>query len=74
MCPGNVQFCFKYTVLNLGSGPEHHPNTGTPSYCTLSIFHRPITDSQRVPGGVGYISPDGHHFSCRKSMSEAYHM
>ncbi|RIB16915.1 hypothetical protein C2G38_2188736 [Gigaspora rosea] len=35
------------------------------SYCTQKIFHSSLDhNSQIIPDGTGYISADGHHFSC----------
>ncbi|CAG8473346.1 38766_t:CDS:10 [Gigaspora margarita] len=36
----------------------------TKSYCTQEIFHPPLSASSKPPGGVGYISTDGHQFLC----------
>jgi len=50
-------------------GPEHTVEVGwanaQPSRCTLALFHPPI-DAAHAPAGLGYVSNDGHHFSCRK--------
>jgi hypothetical protein len=61
-------------------GPEHEA-TGTtatqPSYCTLPIFHPPSGSPFLGNAlGVGYISNDGHHFSCRNPtvMKQAFHV
>ncbi|KAK7676902.1 hypothetical protein QCA50_020158 [Cerrena zonata] len=61
------------------SGPEHHGDaTGPaqPSFCTLDLFHQPLPAGQDAPGGIGYISRDGHHFSCRNpaQMQQAFHV
>ncbi|EKM59287.1 uncharacterized protein PHACADRAFT_169805 [Phanerochaete carnosa HHB-10118-sp] len=39
-------------------------SSAQPSYCTLPIFHASLNPARTPPGGVGYISGDGHHFSC----------
>ncbi|KAI5994326.1 hypothetical protein EDD15DRAFT_2432753 [Pisolithus albus] len=60
------------------SGPEHAGDAGNlaqPSYCTLPILHPPAypdADAQ----DVGYISNDGHHFTCRNPvvMQQAFHV
>ncbi|TCD67573.1 hypothetical protein EIP91_012270 [Steccherinum ochraceum] len=63
----------------LCSGQEHQPDaTGVahPSYCTLDILHQPAQPQQAPQNGVGYISRDGHHFSCRNpaQMRQAFHV
>ncbi|CAL1701264.1 unnamed protein product [Somion occarium] len=60
-------------------GPEHQADTtgsAQPSYCNLGLFHRPLPAGQGPPGGIGYISRDGHHFSCRNpaQMQQAFHV
>lgn len=60
-------------------GTEHHADTNTPahpSYCNLPLFHHPLPAGQAPPGGIGYISRDGHHFSCRNPalMQQAFQM
>ncbi|KIJ64834.1 hypothetical protein HYDPIDRAFT_111462 [Hydnomerulius pinastri MD-312] len=59
------------------SGPEHTAaggNPAIPSYCTLPLFHPP-QDPNTAPG-MGYISHDGHQFSCRNPvvMQQAFHV
>ena len=59
-------------------GPEHTAEVGganvEPSYCTLSLFHAPI-DAANAPAGRGYVSNDGHHFSCKNPMNQqAFHV
>ncbi|CAG8645767.1 11144_t:CDS:2, partial [Ambispora gerdemannii] len=34
------------------------------SFCTQELFHAGLNPSSNPPGNVGYISTDGHHFSC----------
>ncbi|CAG8642418.1 8285_t:CDS:10, partial [Ambispora gerdemannii] len=34
------------------------------SFCTQELFHAELNPSSNPPGNVGYISTDGHHFSC----------
>ncbi|KAF8840150.1 hypothetical protein BDN67DRAFT_904164 [Paxillus ammoniavirescens] len=60
------------------NGPDHSAAAGNPaqpSYCTLPIFHPP-----RNPEGaalaMGYVSYDGHVFSCRNpvSMQPVFHV
>jgi len=58
-------------------GPEHKATENSaaqPSYCNLPIFHTPLT-RQAVRGG-GYISIDGHSFSCQDPtrMHQSYHI
>jgi len=60
-------------------GPEHTVEVGganaQPSRCTLALFHAPI-DAANAPAGLGYVSNDGHHFSCRNPivMQQAFHV
>ena len=47
-------------------GPEHlatEAAPGEPSYCMLPMFH-PAQIANDPVGGVGYVSHDGHKFSC----------
>lgn len=50
-------------------GSEHTAEVGgansQPSHCTLAIFHAPM-DAVNAPADLGYVSSDGHHFSCKK--------
>ncbi|KAG1725513.1 hypothetical protein EDB19DRAFT_1644008 [Suillus lakei] len=60
------------------SGPEHTAATGNaaqPSYCTLPLFHPPM-DPNAAQIGLGYVSNDGHLFSCRNPviMQPAFHL
>lgn len=80
MCPGQLyppklSYSCPETVL----GTEHLGDANTPahpSYCTLPLFHRPHLAGEAPPGGAGYISIDGHHYSCRNPalMQQAYHV
>jgi hypothetical protein len=49
-------------------GPEHTTElsgTRAPlSGCTLPIFHGPLR-TENSPRGPGYVSNDGHHFTCK---------
>lgn len=60
-------------------GPEHTVEVGganaQPSRCTLALFHAPI-DAANAPAGLGYVSNDGHHFSCKNPvvMQQAFHV
>ncbi|KAF8491332.1 hypothetical protein F5888DRAFT_1057818 [Russula emetica] len=60
-------------------GPEHTVEVGganaQPSRCTLALFHAPI-DTANAPAGLGYVSNDGHHFSCKNPivMQQAFHV
>ena len=36
----------------------------TKSYCTQEIFHTPVDPGTFSLGKTGYISTDGHHFTC----------
>ncbi|KAG1725515.1 hypothetical protein EDB19DRAFT_1643996 [Suillus lakei] len=60
------------------SGPEHTAaagNAAQPSYCTLPLFHPPM-DPNAAQVGLGYVSNDGHLFSCRNPviMQQAFHL
>ncbi|KAI6163533.1 hypothetical protein EDD17DRAFT_475985 [Pisolithus thermaeus] len=60
------------------SGPEHAGDAGNlaqPSYCTSPMFH-PLAIANAVVPAVGYISNDGHHFTCRNPviMQQAFHV
>jgi hypothetical protein len=60
------------------SGPEHTAaagNAAQPSYCTLPLFHPPM-DPNNAQVGLGYVSNDGHIFSCRNPviMQQAFHV
>ncbi|KAI0250888.1 hypothetical protein BJV78DRAFT_1154831 [Lactifluus subvellereus] len=60
-------------------GPEHTVEVGganaQPSRCTLALFHPPM-DAANAPAGLGYVSNDGHHFSCKNPivMQQAFHV
>jgi hypothetical protein len=60
-------------------GPEHTVEGGganaQPSRCTLDMFH-PEMDAAKAPAGLGYVSSDGHHFSCKNPilMQQAFHV
>ncbi|KAF9231332.1 hypothetical protein BU15DRAFT_68422 [Melanogaster broomeanus] len=63
------------TICN---GPEHSAASGNaalPSYCVLPLFHPPL-DPNTTPADSGYISHDGHQFSCRNPvvMQQAFHV
>ncbi|GBE82556.1 hypothetical protein SCP_0409400 [Sparassis crispa] len=54
-------------------GPEHAQNQ--PSFCTLPMFH-PARDPRVPVTGLGYVSNDGHFFSCNNPvvMQQAFHV
>lgn len=56
-------------------GPEHIANGGQTSYCTLPMFHPPLR-SNSPAAGLGYVSDDGHLFSCKNPavMQQAFHV
>ncbi|TFY78519.1 hypothetical protein EWM64_g5492, partial [Hericium alpestre] len=59
-------------------GPEHAATAtapAQPSFCTLPMFHPPQNPNAAV-AGMGYISNDGHQFSCRNPvvMQQAFHV
>ncbi|KZP16668.1 hypothetical protein FIBSPDRAFT_794044 [Athelia psychrophila] len=60
------------------SGPEHKSTSGgpsQPSYCVLPMFHAALNSNSAVQG-LGYVSQDGHHFSCKNPavMQQAFHV
>ncbi|KAI9452888.1 hypothetical protein BJY52DRAFT_1124024 [Lactarius psammicola] len=60
------------------SGPEHlatETAPGQPSYCTLPMFH-PLQSASDPANGVGYVSHDGHTFSCANPgiVQQAFHV
>ncbi|KAH9026661.1 hypothetical protein EDB84DRAFT_1589144 [Lactarius hengduanensis] len=62
----------------LCSGPEHvatETAPGQPSYCTLPMFHPPQSANDPADG-VGYVSHDGHKFSCENPgvVQQAFHV
>ncbi|CUA74250.1 Sterol 3-beta-glucosyltransferase [Rhizoctonia solani] len=59
------------------AGPEHRANSSTPanpSYCTMAIFHKPVSSST-IPK-KGYVSTDGHVFECNNPFQDTqnYHI
>ncbi|KAF8548560.1 hypothetical protein OG21DRAFT_1422884 [Imleria badia] len=45
-----------------------------PSYCVLPLFHA-LLNPNTAPAGVGYISNDGHQFTCRNPvLQQAFHV
>jgi len=63
----------------LCSGREHTTEgsgaNAKPSGCTLAIFHAPMS-ADGAPPGVGYVSCDGHHFTCKNPvlLQAAFHV
>ncbi|KAI9437151.1 hypothetical protein H4582DRAFT_2058133 [Lactarius indigo] len=62
------------------SGPEHSAAEMAqaqpqPSYCTLPMFHPPKSTNDPTDG-PGYISSDGHVFSCKNPavVQQAFHV
>ncbi|KIK55622.1 hypothetical protein GYMLUDRAFT_76385 [Collybiopsis luxurians FD-317 M1] len=58
------------------SGPEHAAtatSAAQPSYCILPMFHPPAAFND---AGMGHISNDGHHFSCKNPtvLQQAFHV
>ncbi|KAF5381827.1 hypothetical protein D9757_008331 [Collybiopsis confluens] len=58
------------------SGPEHAATAANPaqsSYCILPMFHPPAAFNN---AGMGHISNDGHHFSCKNPtvLQQAFHV
>jgi len=61
------------------AGPEHRSDangTAQPSYCNLPIFHRPARQTDASADGIGYVSGEGHRFSCSNParMQPAFHV
>ncbi|KAH7882014.1 hypothetical protein F5I97DRAFT_1939518 [Phlebopus sp. FC_14] len=62
------------------SGPEHTAaaagHVPQPSYCILPLFHPPQDPDTAAIEGLGYVSNDGHQFSCRNPvvMQQAFHV
>ncbi|KAH9021917.1 hypothetical protein EDB84DRAFT_1274768 [Lactarius hengduanensis] len=60
-------------------GPDHTTEVGgtkaQPSSCTLPILHAPLSTKESSPG-PGYISKDGHHFTCKNPalLQPAFHV
>ncbi|GBB87958.1 hypothetical protein RclHR1_14460001 [Rhizophagus clarus] len=61
----------------------HHKSQGTSnapssvkSYCDLQLFHPPLKANSELPNGIGYISLDGHHFTCENPSTReaAFHI
>ncbi|CAM6093207.1 unnamed protein product [Calypogeia fissa] len=58
---------------------EHTPASGGAassvaqniSYCTESLWHQPVPKTDLTKFGTGYITDDGHHFSCDHSTNVA---
>ncbi|CAG8491773.1 7035_t:CDS:10 [Funneliformis caledonium] len=46
------------------------------SYCELPLFHLPLKENSPLPNGMGYISLDGHHFTCENPSTReaAFHI
>ena len=80
MCGGDICQFFDVSDSHLPlSGPEHAATTSTPaqpSYCTLPLFHASQPSGGSPAGGMGYISNDGHSFSCKNPavMQQAFHV
>jgi hypothetical protein len=80
MCPGVPEAyllaapLFGYSHL-ICKGPEHSGADAQPSYCTLPMFH-PDKGANDPVDGLGYISNDGHMFSCRNPvvLQQAFHV
>ena len=60
-------------------GREHTTEGGRtnaqPSGCTLPIFHA-LMRTEDAPPGPGYVSNDGHHFTCKNPvlLQAAFHV
>ncbi|KAH9027877.1 hypothetical protein EDB85DRAFT_1892774 [Lactarius pseudohatsudake] len=66
MCSGSEHLV---TASETAHGPPQ------PSYCTLPMFHRPKSTDDPMDG-VGYISDDGHMFSCKNPavVQQTFHV
>jgi len=78
MCSGIIYPSLSYDKITLTPGPEHTAaaeNAVQPSYYTLPLFHPPM-DADNAQVGLGYVSSDGHLFSCRNPviMQQAFHV
>ena len=77
MCGGNRFHSVACSFTEKYIGSEHAATATSPaqpSYCTLPTFHAPVASNQVV--GLGYVSNDGHSFSCRNPvvMQQAFHV
>ncbi|KAH7438563.1 hypothetical protein KP509_04G020600 [Ceratopteris richardii] len=43
---------------------EEHNDAKEKSYCTETLWHNPVPRDTRMGSTRGYVSEDGHHFSC----------
>ena len=66
-------------LITTFEGPEHTTELGEVrahlSGCTLPIFHSPLSTINSPPG-PGYVSNDGHHFTCKNPalLQPAFHV
>ncbi|GLJ33423.1 hypothetical protein SUGI_0672620 [Cryptomeria japonica] len=44
------------------------------SYCTKKMWHSAVLRTEENANSAGYVSTDGHHFSCRHSMNVPHHV
>ncbi|GLJ34388.1 hypothetical protein SUGI_0691360 [Cryptomeria japonica] len=44
------------------------------SYCTENLWHEPISKTGQRMNSAGYVTDDGHHFSCDHSNNVPYHV
>jgi hypothetical protein len=62
-------------TLLLGEEHDAQINPGAvDSYCTLKLFHAPAVQAELQ--GIGYISQDGHSYTCKNPAltQKSYHM
>jgi len=55
--------------------PEHFKNGEFQySFCTQGVLHPKLSNGiDRIPNGIGYISKEGHHFTCNHPNVKSYH-
>ncbi|KAH9320477.1 hypothetical protein KI387_015116 [Taxus chinensis] len=55
---------------------EHNESDGSTSrsYCTEKLWHAPVINSGSLASSSGYITKDGHVFSCQHSKNIAHHV
>ncbi|CAG8501198.1 7794_t:CDS:10 [Ambispora gerdemannii] len=52
---------------------KHHKSIETDpikSFCTRELFHPGLDPSSNPPENIGYITTDGHHFSCENPATD----
>lgn len=64
---------------SLCGGTEHGATasrSAQPSFCTLNMFHEPQPQDALPPGATGYVSNDGHIFTCKNPavLQRSFHV